>query len=245
MTYDIKLPQFEGPFDLLLFFIERDELEIQDIPIASITQDFLDYIKLLERLNIEIASEFILVASTLMVIKAKMLLPRKEIDEQGNEIDPRQDLVERLLEYKKYKTVTETLTKMEDNFLSKEKRGNLNDELRRIQSSNSIFEELQSLDLYGLMLTFEKVVKRFEDQQNQPKHVVVQYPFTIEEKKSVILSQLSIKSTVDFEELIVNCSSRIELIYIFLAVLELIQSNAVSIVIGEGYNNFWLNAAGH
>ena len=87
-TYEIKLPQFEGPFDLLLFFIERDELDIYDIPIAKITNDFLGYMHEMKSLNFDLASEFILVAATLMRIKAKMLLPRKELDEQGNEIDP-------------------------------------------------------------------------------------------------------------------------------------------------------------
>ena len=85
-TFTIRLPQFEGPFDLLLFFIERDELDINNIPIAKITDDFLDYIHQMERLNIDLASEFILVAATLCRIKAKMLLPRRELDEQGEEI---------------------------------------------------------------------------------------------------------------------------------------------------------------
>ena len=101
--FEIKLPQFEGPFDLLLFFIERDEIDIHNIPISEITNDFLTYIHQFNELNIEVASEFILVAATLMRIKAKMLLPRPEIDEQGNEIDPRKDLVERLLLYKQFK----------------------------------------------------------------------------------------------------------------------------------------------
>ena len=87
-SYQIKLPQFEGPFDLLLFFIERDELDIYNIPIFSLTKDFLAYIHSLDELNIEMASEFILFVSTLMRIKAKMLLPRKEVDAFGNEIDP-------------------------------------------------------------------------------------------------------------------------------------------------------------
>ena len=103
--FEIKLPLFEGPFDLLLFFIERDELDIYDIPIAQITQDFLDYLDHLEKMNVEVASEFILVAATLMRIKAKMLLPRPVIDQEGNEIDPREELVKHLLEYKKYKSV--------------------------------------------------------------------------------------------------------------------------------------------
>ena len=87
MSYKIKIPLFEGPFDLLLFFIERDEIDIKDIPIATITKDFLDYIENLESMNIEVASEFIVVAATLMRIKSKMLLPRLMIDEDGNEVD--------------------------------------------------------------------------------------------------------------------------------------------------------------
>ena len=102
-SYTIKTQHFEGPFDLLLFFIERDELDINDIPISQITTDFLDYIRHLEALNIDVASEFILVAATLMRIKAKMLIPRKELDEAGNEIDPRVELAQKLIEYKKYK----------------------------------------------------------------------------------------------------------------------------------------------
>ena len=105
MSYEIKLPLFEGPFDLLLFFIERDEIDIMDIPISKITNDFFEYISDLESMNIEVASEFIVVAATLMRIKSKMLLPRLSLDEEGNEIDPREELVEHLIEYKKYKSV--------------------------------------------------------------------------------------------------------------------------------------------
>ena len=112
-SYQIKLPQFEGPFDLLLFFIERDELDIYNIPITRITNDFLDYIHQQDSLNIELSSEFILFISTLMRIKAKMLLPRKEVDASGNEIDPRQELVNKILEYKKFKEASAEMAEME------------------------------------------------------------------------------------------------------------------------------------
>ena len=95
--YQIKLPQFEGPFDLLLFFIERDELDIYNIPITKITNEFLEYIHRSDVLNIELSSEFILFISTLLRIKAKMLLPRKELDQEGNEMDPRKELVEKII----------------------------------------------------------------------------------------------------------------------------------------------------
>src|SRR5215213_7288603 len=142
-TYQIKLDQFEGPFDLLLFFIERDELDIYDIPISKITNDFLAYIQQMEQLNIEVASEFILVAATLMRIKSKMLLPRPQLDEQGNEIDPREELVRHLLEYKKYKSVIDSFHKLEETELMKEKRGNIMKELKVLAESTNVEAELQ------------------------------------------------------------------------------------------------------
>ena len=123
-TYQIKLPQFEGPFDLLLFFIERDELDIYNIPITNIIKDFLNYIHDQESLNIELSSEFILFVSTLMRIKAKMLLPRKEIDAQGNEVDPRQELIDKILEYRKFKEASAKLADMEAIRMLMVKRGN-------------------------------------------------------------------------------------------------------------------------
>src|SRR5688572_8413241 len=113
-TYRIELPIFEGPFDLLLFFIERDELDIHDIPISRLTRDFLDYMHHMEVLNMDIASEFILVAGTLMRIKSQMLLPRPVVNAQGEVQDPRQELVDRLLEYKRFKNVQEALQNMEE-----------------------------------------------------------------------------------------------------------------------------------
>ena len=131
-SYTIRLPQFEGPFDLLLFFIERDELDIHDIPIATITDNFLEYIREMERMNIDLASEFILVAATLCRIKAKLLIPRKPVDEEGNEIDPREELVARLMEYKRYKSVLEELAELENTRANREKRGNISKELKQI-----------------------------------------------------------------------------------------------------------------
>src|SRR5690349_4468145 len=131
-SYQIKLPQFEGPFDLLLFFIERDELDIYNIPITRIINDFLSFIHGQDQLNIELSSEFILFVSTLMRIKAKMLLPRKEIDAQGNEIDPRQELVDKLLEYRKYKEVSARMAEMEADRMLMIKRGNIQKELSSI-----------------------------------------------------------------------------------------------------------------
>jgi segregation and condensation protein A len=240
MTYEIKLPLFEGPFDLLLFFIQRDELDIYDIPIYDITEDFLLYLKDLEKLNVDVASEFILVAATLMRIKAKMLLPRPQLDEEGNEIDPRDELVKHLLEYKKYKSVVEELGKLQDERLAKNRRGNIVQELKGMTKGTDIEAELQDLDLYKLLKVFERALQKFEEEQNRPVHQVVPYPFTIQGQKEKLLSKLSSKKKVSFLDLIKEDRSKIVLVFNFLAILELLQSQDIGIVVGEGFNNFWL-----
>src|SRR5882757_4853942 len=186
-SFEVKLPLFEGPFDLLLFFIERDELDIYDIPISKITNDFLDYVRAMEEFNMEVASDFILVAATLMRIKSKMLLPRPQIDEQGNEIDPREELVRHLLEYKKYKSVIDNFHKMEEVELMKEKRGNLMKELKALAESTNVEAELQDVTIFKLMTVFEKILKRHDAEKNKPVHQVIQYPYTVEEQKKYIV----------------------------------------------------------
>ena len=151
MTFTVKLTQFEGPFDLLLYFIERDELDINNIPISKITHDFLDYIHQLENLNIDLASEFILVAATLMRIKAKLLLPRREIDESGNEIDPRDELVRKLLEYKRYKSIFDEMRMLEEEASGRIKRGNITDELEELANKALVDAEMENLTLYRLL----------------------------------------------------------------------------------------------
>jgi len=239
--FEIHLPLFEGPFDLLLFFIERDELEITDIPISKITNDFLDYIHHLEKLNIEVASEFILVAATLMRIKSKLLLPRPQLDEQGNEIDPREELVRHLMEYKKYKSVVDQFHKMEENELMKEKRGNIMKELRTLAESSNVEAELQDVDMFKLLTVFEKVLKRYEDEKNKPVHQVVQYPYTVEGQKDYILQEIGKRERVPFTELFEASRTRIALIFNFLAILEMAALQQVSIIFGEGFNNFWVS----
>ncbi|MTI41596.1 segregation/condensation protein A [Fulvivirga lutimaris] len=240
MSFEIKLPLFEGPFDLLLFFIERDELDINDIPISKITNDFLDYLHNLEKLNIEVASEFILVAATLMRIKSKMLLPRPQLDEEGNEIDPREELVRHLLEYKKYKSVLEELQVMENSQIDKEKRGNINKELRTLAESVNVESEMQDLDLYKLLKVFQNVMERYEIEQNKPRHEVIQFPYTISGQRDFIMYALRDKKKVPFSDIIEQDKNKIAVIFNFLAILELLQMAMITLHIGEGFNNFWV-----
>ena len=240
MSFEIKLPLFKGPFDLLLFFIERDELDVYDIPISKITNDFLDYLHHLEQMNIEVASEFILVAATLMRIKAKMLLPRPEIDEQGNEIDPREELIAHLLEYKRYKSVISELMDLETSRLEKEQRGNIFKEIKALSEHGNVESELQDLDLYKLMKVFERVMQRFAEEKKKPTHFVEQYPYTIGGQKEYILNKLQNIDRVTFEEVIEDYKTKIAVVYNFLAILELLQSQLITIFVGEGFNNFWI-----
>lgn len=242
-AFEIKLPQFEGPFDLLLFFIERDEVDIHNIPISEITNDFFQYIHAMSELNMEVASEFILVAATLMRIKAKMLLPRPEIDDQGNEIDPRKDLVERLLLYRQYKESCEDLRMNEDDRSLKAERGNIQKELAGIAMQNSHSEELMNLTLFQLLNSFNKVLRRFETEKDKVFHKIVQFPYTIPEQKQFVRDQLRGKDKVPFTDLILSCENKVHAIFTFLGILELLQEQIIKITLGLGYNNFWLSDA--
>ncbi len=242
-TYTIRLPQFEGPFDLLLFFIERDELDINDIPIAKITDDFLGYIQQMERMNIDLASEFIVVAATLCRIKAKMLLPRKQMDEEGNEIDPREELVQRLMEYKRYKSVLEAMRKMEERRAKQWRRGNVNRELRTIAEKALVDAELESISLYKLLRAFEKVMTRFEQMNPSRVHQIVQFSYTVEEQAQFIIGKVKQHGKAGFRQLFTGCRNRIHAIVTFLAMLELLNMGKVAVINGMGANNFWLTAA--
>ncbi|MBC7423607.1 MAG: segregation/condensation protein A [Ferruginibacter sp.] len=237
-TYQIKLDQFEGPFDLLLFFIERDELDIYNIPITKITNDFLDFIHQTEKLNIELSSEFILFISTLMRIKAKMLIPRKEIDEQGNEIDPRQELINKILEYKRFKEASTKMAEMEEVRMLMLKRGNLHRELSQIGEEAGEGTEIQAVTLFKLMKAFEKVVQRLHDKNHKPVHTVVQYNYTMEETREYMITTCRAAKNASFEKIFEICNDRIHALFLFLSLLELSQQKYLIIVTGEGRNNF-------
>lgn len=239
-TYQIKLSQFEGPFDLLLFFIERDELDIYNIPITKITNDFLDYIHQQETLNIELSSEFILFVSTLMRIKAKMLIPRKEIDAQGNEIDPREELVSKILEYKRFKEASAQMAEMEALRMLMVKRGNIQKELSEIGEEAGEGTEIQAITLFKLMKAFEKAMQKYSDKVNAPVHTVVRYNYTMENSRTYVVDEARKGKTVSFEKLFDVAENRVHAIFLFLSVLELVQQNYLKILTGDGKNNFIL-----
>ncbi|MFN4253889.1 MAG: segregation and condensation protein A [Saprospiraceae bacterium] len=240
-TFTIKLPVFEGPFDLLLFFIERDELDIYNIPIAKITDDFLGYMRQAEAKNIDLASEFIVVAATLMRIKAKMLLPRKQVDEEGNEIDPRAELVDRLLEYRRYKDTLEELRRLEELRAFMNPRGYAMTEVRKLAERALADAELESISLFKLLRVFERVMARFEEgKQTRRIHTVYNYNYTIQEQRGFLLARVKKGQKTNFEKLFLSLENRIHAIVTFLALLELLNEGQLALVQGEGLNNFWL-----
>lgn len=241
-TYTIKLPVFEGPFDLLLFFIERDELDINNIPIAQVTNDFLDYIRAMEEMNVDLASEFILVAATLMRIKARILLPRKQVDEEGNEIDPREELIQKLIEYRKYKSILEEMRAFEEERSNRIYRGNTSRELKEIATKALVDIEMESITLYKLLRAFENAMQRFDFESSRDTvHTIINYNYTIQEQQEYLLSRLQKGSKLDFKNIFEVCKNRIHAIVTFLGILELLNAGEITILQGEGNNNFWVS----
>jgi len=240
-TFTIKLPVFEGPFDLLLFFIERDELDIYNIPIAQITEEFLSYMHQTKEMSIDLASDFIVVAATLMRIKAKMLLPRKQMDEEGNEIDPRRELVDRLMEYKRYKSVLEDLRKLEEMRSFMNPRGFASNELRKLAEHALADAEMESISLYKLLRVFERLLSRFEEDGKAKRiHTVYNFNYTIQAQREYVQGVIKPGEKISFESLFQPLENRTHAIVTFLALLELLNAQEIAITQGEGVNNFWL-----
>ena len=175
-----------------------------------------------------------------MRIKSKMLLPRLSLDEEGNEIDPREELVEHLIEYKKYKSVISEFSDLEDSRLTKKIRGNLESEVGTIAERAKVESELQDIDLYKLLVVFQNVLSKYENEKNKPKHQIFEYPYTITEQKKFLINLLKSKSKISFIRLVEDNPLKILVIYNFLAMLELIQESKIKLSLGNGMNNFWI-----
>ncbi len=235
--YRVQLKNFEGPLDLLLFFIKRDELEIYDIPISYITEQFMEYINLLEELDLDVASEFILMASTLMSIKAKMMLPREEDEfEELDENDPRYELVQKLLEYKRYKEMAEKMADLDDEMKKKYTRGFLEEDEVEKQASG---EALTDVTLFDLISAFQNVLQ--EIKRNNVIHHVEKVQFTIEQQAEFVLDRLQKRGRSSFSELCSVLKSREALVVTFLAVLEMIKEQQINLFIESKPTDFYLD----
>lgn len=230
--YKVRLNQFEGPLDLLLFFIKRDELNIYDIPIARLTKEFLDYVNLIKILDLEVAGDFILMASTLMHIKVRMLLPR-EVDEKGEEIDPRADLVKALLEYKRYKEMSEELSYFESNQRRRKFRGNFSNDIKEAPNEYDIL--LKNVSIYDLAKAFKYAIEQIKD---EPVHQVKKLNVSIDEQMNFIQRKLDESSELHFLKLIEDITEKIRIIVTFIALLELVKVNRIEIHASKYFNDF-------
>ena len=222
MTYKVKLEVFEGPLDLLLYLIKKEEINISDIPIARITDQYLEYLEFMKLLDLDIAGEFLVMAATLMHIKSKMLLPPDELGEEQEEEDPRAELVKRLLEYKKFKEAASQLASMEKQQKHLFPRvGPLSPEELAIPK-DLLFEA----NLFDLITAFTKVLK---DIPKDVFHEVVKDEFTVSQKMHDILHMMVQTPSIFFLDLFKAAKNKREMITIFLALLELIRLKTVVI----------------
>lgn len=230
--YKIQLDTFEGPLDLLLFFIKRDELDIYDIPISYITKEFMEYFHLMEQLDLETAGDFILMASTLMQIKARMLLP-KEVDEKGDEIDPRMDLVNALLEYKRYKEMSDELSLFESQQRRVKFRGYYSADEK--QDPHELDTLLKNISIYDLIKAFQKAI---EEKPEEPVHQVERFNVTLEEQIDHILNQTDFGRELNFIDLVKGMTEKLRIVVTFVALLELIKMGKVGLRESDGFNDF-------
>jgi segregation and condensation protein A len=231
--YKIKLDQFEGPLDLLLFFIKRDELNIYDIPISKITKEFLEYVNYIKLLDLETAGDFILMASTLMHIKVRMLLPR-EVDEKGEEIDPRAELIQALLEYKRYKEMGEELSFFESNQRKISFRGNFKYDEKEAPPEYDIL--LKNISVFDLAKAFRKAIEGLKMQE--PVHEIIKVNVTIDEQTEYILKRLSEENKLHFISLVHDMREKIRIVITFIALLELAKSARILIKESDNFNDF-------
>lgn len=229
MDYKVKLDRFEGPLDLLLFLIKKEEINIYDIPIAQITQQYLDYIRMLEFLNLELAGEFLLMAATLMRIKARMLLPRQP-DEVEEEDDPRRDLVQQLLEYQKYKEASTNLEAMEyqRRLLFVRPEMALGEDAIEVEYSYSLFD---------LICAFKKVLDRAEERYLEVKAEGV----SLEERIESLRLRIAEAEVIAFADLFEAYSTKADLVVTFLALLEILRTGFATVKQTRAFGEIWIH----
>ncbi len=229
----VKLARFEGPLDLLLHLIKRDEIDIYDIPIAHITQQYLAYIELMRSLDLDIAGEFLVMAATLMRIKAKMLLPAPQLGEEEDEGDPREELVQRLIEYRQFKEAAGTLRDKEAERRLLFERGMIPGE----DDAGPL--PLAPASLFDLLEALNRVMSRVAA---EVVYEVQGEVYDVEEKMSFIASTVAERGEVSLTELLLRCHARLEMIVTFIALLELVKLGQVTVVQAENFSDITIVA---
>ena len=233
--YHIKLERFEGPLDLLLHLIKIEEIDIYDIPIAHITLQYLSYIEMMQMLDLDVAGEFLVMAATLMRIKARMLLPASPVEEEEEEEDPREELVRRLLEYKRFKEAAQTLREREEQRRLVFERG-----VSEIASDNGevILEEAS---LFDLMDALRQALSRVRE---VPVHEVEAERLDVVRRIREISALLGERGKVLFSELLEGCETRIEIIGTFVSILELVRTGIAVAVQRRLFGEIWIYSLG-
>lgn len=223
MNYKIRLDMFEGPLDLLLYLIKKDHLNIYDIPIAQVTQQYLEYINFMQLLDLNVVGEFLVMAATLMQIKSKMLLPAEELAVLEQEEDPRAELVKRLLEYEKFKQIAENLREREisqQDVFKHPKAENPQDSKPQEKEENKYFEA----SIFDLISAFSKTLK---DVPREVFYEIIKDQFTVEQKVHDILHLLLVETEIKLSVLFAKTKSKMEIIVIFLSILELAKMKEI------------------
>ncbi len=218
MAYRVQLENFEGPLDLLLYFIRRDELDIYDIPIAQITKDFVDMIEEWKRMNMLVAGEFIVMASTLMRVKAKMMIPRPELDEAGEIIDPRTELMQQLIDYKRFRDAAGMLNSMADDRSHVVPRQFEQD--IKIIEGEEIGSLLHEVTLYDLARVFKEAM---ENRPVMSQFELNREPIKLEQQKEFLFKFFDGDGRLRFSTLLKELQTRMEIIVTFLAILDLVR----------------------
>ncbi|NOZ55874.1 MAG: segregation/condensation protein A [Calditrichaeota bacterium] len=233
MPYKVQLENFEGPLDLLLYLIRKNEVDIYDIPIAEITRQYLEYLDVIQHLDLDRASEFILMAATLIRIKAQMLLPRPELEEDEEYEDPRQELVQKLLEYQRFKTVAEALAERET-----EHRDLLPRSFFYFEGNGHDSEPpAPSVSLFDLIAVFKEVMQRAPERDY---HAVQPLPVTVEEQIEYVVDYLAERGHALFADLIRELPDRLTMVVTFVAILELIRRGAVQVRQASPFGEIWI-----
>ena len=224
MAYQVKLENFEGPMDLLLYFIRRDELDIYDIPIGQITKDFVDMIEEWKRMNMIIAGEFIVMASTLMRVKAKMMIPRPELDDEGMIIDPRAELMQQLIDYKRFRDAAEMLDSIAGERSHAVPRQFGQD--IEVLDGDEIGSLLRDVTLYDLARVFKEAM---ENRPVMSQFELNREPIKLEQQKEFLFKYFDGDGRLKFSNLLTNLKTRLEIIVTFLAILDLVREGTCTL----------------
>jgi segregation and condensation protein A len=242
MSLNIKVTNFEGPFDLLLHLIKKNEMDIYNIKIYEITNQYLSFLDDMKEMDLEITSEFILVAATLLEIKSKMLLPKEKNKKMEEEdIDPRKQLIDRLVEYKKFKLVAEYLRVRKDKMgIFFTKKPEIIEEKHNNVSNEDLLKGITMLDLYNL---YNELINRYMNKINTDNVIQTQIPmdkYKIEDKMEELKQRFVRNNTLNFSEVVQDCKSKLEVVVSFLAMLELIKLRTIKVIQENNFNDIYI-----